>query len=158
MHSTTERFMQKAKKDYNLNIEVQEFPEGTKTAKDAAKAINCELGQIVKSIVMKADERIIVVLTSGKNRVSTSKLSKYLNISEEKIDSANPEEVKEKIGWSIGGVPPFLHEKPVQVLMDESLFEFNEVWAAAGTPKAVFRTKPDKLEELSEAEIAEVFQ
>lgn len=158
MHSTAEKFRDEASKKYGLDLEVQEFPEGTKTAEDAAEAVGCKLDQIVKSIVMKAGDELVVVLTGGGNRVSSSKLADHLDISEEKVGSADPGEVKKVTGWSIGGVPPFCHENSIEVLMDEKFLEFEEVWAAAGTPKAVFKMRPEKIQELSSAETADVFE
>jgi prolyl-tRNA editing enzyme YbaK/EbsC (Cys-tRNA(Pro) deacylase) len=158
MHRTAEKFSDRVRKGYGLELEIQEFPEGTKTAEDAANAIGCELDQIAKSIVMKAGEDIVVVLTSGGNRVESSKLADYLGTDENEVSPGDPGEVKQKTGWSIGGVPPFGHENRVKVLMDEKLADFETVWAAAGTPEAVFEMEPEKLKDLSGAEVADVFE
>lgn len=158
MHSTAERFRDRVAEEYGLTPEIEEFPEGTKTAEDAARAVGCDLGQIVKSIVMTVGGEIVVVLTSGENRVDTSKLAEYAGVPTEAVDSAGPEAVKETIGWSIGGVPPFCHDNPVTVLMDDDLNRYDEVWAAAGTPMAVFDVSPTTLKESTDAEIVDVFE
>lgn len=86
------------------------------------------------------------------------RLAEHLEIDEEEVGSASPHKVKEVTDWSIGGVPPFCHRKKIKVLMDPKLLDFDEVWAAAGTPKAVFNIKPKKPKELAEAKTAETFQ
>lgn len=156
MHETAERFSGQVEDEYDIKVEVEEFPEGTKTAQEAADAIGCELSQIVKSIVMEADDQTVVVLTSGSNRVSEEKLSEYLDA--EEVESADPGTVKNETGWSTGGVPPFCHEEDLEALIDKELFSYDRVWAAAGTHEAVFGINPEKMKNLSEAEIAEVFE
>lgn len=156
MHPTVEKFKKMAKEEVGYEPEVYEFPEGTKTAKDAAEAIGCKVAQIAKSVVMKAGEDLILVLTSGANRVSKEKLAKKVRAKKHTIRTANPKEIKETTGWSIGGIPPFCHDSPVRVLFDKTLLEFDTVWAAAGTPKAVFPISPDKLLKFSEAEVIDV--
>lgn len=156
MHPTVEKLKKLSKEKFNYDPEIYEFPEGTKTAEDAAEAIGCDVSQIAKSVVMKTGEDLVLVLTSGSNRVSQEKLSKILGMEEQSIHIANPSEVKETTGWSIGGVPPFCHESSLKIFFDETLLEFNTVWAAAGTPKAVFPISPEKLLKLSEAEVADV--
>lgn len=158
MHETAESFRQEVKKKFNTDIEIQEFPEGTKTAQDAANAIGCEISQIVKSIVMEVDGNPLILLTAGNNRVSKQKLADHLGIQKNKITSADPELVKSSTGWSIGGVPPFCHDESLDVLVDEELLKHEELWAAAGTPEAVFPISPGKLERLSGAEQADVFE
>lgn len=158
MHDTAEVFRDRTAEQYGLDVDVSEFPEGTKTAEDAARAVGCELGQIVKSIVMTVGDDVVVVLTSGENRGDSSKLAAHFGVSGERVDTADPEAVKRTTGWSVGGVPPFCHDEPVAVLMDESLHEYERVWAAAGTPSAVFDVRPDTMEELAGAETVGVFE
>ncbi|MFB6088773.1 MAG: YbaK/EbsC family protein [Candidatus Aenigmatarchaeota archaeon] len=143
---------------FGITIDLQGFPQGTKTAQDAAQAIGCELSQIAKSIAFDADDDIVVVVTSGSNKVSKTKLSKILDKDEEKIEMANPRFVKKRSGWSVGGVPPFCYKENIKVLIDEDLMEYDTIWAAGGTPNTVFTINPNKLKEYSEGEIANVIE
>jgi prolyl-tRNA editing enzyme YbaK/EbsC (Cys-tRNA(Pro) deacylase) len=134
-------------------VEVRRFPEGTKTAADAARAIGCELGQIVKSLVFMADGRPVLALTSGANRVDTGRLAGLLGAEEAR--RATPEEARAATGYAVGGTPPFGHPEPVPTFLDPSLLVYDEVWAAAGTPDSVFRTTPEELRRSSDAVVAE---
>nr|AGF93185.1 YbaK/prolyl-tRNA synthetase associated region protein [uncultured organism] len=156
MHETANEFKNQALEKYNFEVDIHEFLEGTKTAKDAAKAIGCDVAQIAKSIVMKANDNLVIVITSGKNRVSEKKLGTILNKSPEQIRTAHPEEIKRKTGWSIGGVPPFCHKNNLKVILDETLTQFEQIWTAAGTPNTVFPIKPKKLKEYSNAKKANI--
>lgn len=156
MHSTAERFAERVLDEYDLSIDPQEFPAGTKTAADAADAVDCELAQIVKSIVMVANGETVVVLTSGVNRVDETALAAALDADD--VRSATPDEVKDATGWSIGGVPPFCHNTEIETLLDETLLEHDAVWAAAGTPEAMFSLSPDTLVEIAEPKRAAVFE
>ncbi|WP_313691006.1 YbaK/EbsC family protein [Halorarum halobium] len=155
MHPTADRFTSRASDELGFDVRVEEFPEGTKTAADAAAAIDCDVGQIVKSLVFVADDDVVVVLTAGDNRVSEERLASELDSDD--VRTANPDEVKAATGWSIGGVPPFLHEERVPVYLDESLLAHDQVWAAAGTPEAVFPLKPDELERLADPTPVDAF-
>ena len=124
-------------------VEVRRFPEGTKTAPDAARAIGCEVGQIVKSLVFVTDGEPVLALTSGSNRVDPERLAATLGAS--KARRATPEEAREATGFAVGGTPPFGHPQRVRTLIDEDLLGYEEVWAAAGTPDSVFRTTPAEL-------------
>ncbi|MFW6006043.1 MAG: YbaK/EbsC family protein [Candidatus Bipolaricaulota bacterium] len=148
MHPTAEKFKDTVSEEYELDLELKEFDEGTKTAADAAEAIGCEVAQIAKSIVMKAGDELVVVITSGVNKVDEEKLADNLCMSPEDVGPANPGEVKEKLGWSIGGVPPFAHEADPRLFMDTHLESFDTIWAAAGTPNAVFPITPEELDQV----------
>ena len=148
MHPTAERFRERAREEYGFDASIEEFPEGTKTAADAAAAVGCEPSQIVKSLVFDADGDPVVVLTAGHHRVDEEALAAELDA--DSVRPANPEEVKGAVGWSIGGVPPFPHDSPVPVYLDESLTDRDTVWAAAGTPEAVFALSPRELERLAD--------
>jgi prolyl-tRNA editing enzyme YbaK/EbsC (Cys-tRNA(Pro) deacylase) len=137
-----------------LAIEVRRFPEGTKTAGDAARAIGCEVAQIVKSLVFVADGEPFLALTSGANRADTAKLATMLGAAE--VRRATPEEAREATGYAIGGTPPFGHPRPLRVLVDEDLMGFREVWAAAGTPDSVFPIAPEDLVRASRAVSADL--
>ncbi|WP_276301114.1 YbaK/EbsC family protein [Halorussus lipolyticus] len=156
MHERAAEFADRADREYDFEVEVKEFPEGTKTAEDAAEAIGCDVAQIASSIAMQAGDRLVVVVTSGANRVSEAKLAGLLGLDEDDVAMANAGEIKAALGWSIGGVPPFCHDAEVPVYLDETLTEFETVWAAAGTPEAVFPIDPEELRTLSGAEVADV--
>lgn len=156
MHPTAQEFKDTVSEELDLKIELKEFDKGTKTAKDAAEAIGCEVAQIAKSIVMKAGGELVVVITSGANKVDEEKLADNLGISPEDVRPANPDEVKEKLGWGIGGVPPFAHETDPRIFLDRSLKSFDTIWAAAGTPNAVFPITPDELNKVASPELIDL--
>lgn len=124
--------------DQGLDFQVQELPASTRTAQDAAHAVGCTLGQIVKSLVFRNAQtgEPLVVLASGPNRVDEKKLANILGGPVEMADAAH---VRETTGYSIGGVPPFGHKNQCRLVVDEDLLQYEEVWAAAGTPNAVFK-------------------
>jgi prolyl-tRNA editing enzyme YbaK/EbsC (Cys-tRNA(Pro) deacylase) len=142
----------------NRGVEVRRFPEGTKTAEDAARAIGCDLAQIVKSLVFMADDdgSPVLALTSGANRVDTDRLASIAGA--RSVRRANPEEARVATGFAVGGTPPFGHPDPIRTFLDRDLLAHDEVWAAAGTPDAVFRTDPSELERVTGAEIADFKQ
>jgi prolyl-tRNA editing enzyme YbaK/EbsC (Cys-tRNA(Pro) deacylase) len=135
--------------------QVREMPESTRTAAKAAEACGCPQGAIVKSLVFRGAEsgRGILVLTSGTNRVHEKRLGRALG---EKLERADADFVRAATGYAIGGVPPLGHATAMRVVMDRDLNAFREIWAAAGTPRAVFPTTPEELARLTGAEIAEV--
>ena len=132
-------------------VEVRRFPQGTKTAPDAARAIGCEVGQIVKSLVFLADAEPVLALTSGANRVDERRLATLTGASGAR--RANPEEARGATGFAVGGTPP-CSMNPVLTLIDESLMGFEVLWAAAGTPEAVFPLTPAELLKLSGGTVA----
>jgi prolyl-tRNA editing enzyme YbaK/EbsC (Cys-tRNA(Pro) deacylase) len=134
-------------------VEVRRFPEGTRTAEQAARAVGCELGQIVKSLVFVADGRPVLALTSGANRVDTVKLAALAGAREAR--RATPEEARAATGFAVGGTPPFGHPSRIRTFLDPDLLAYGEVWAAAGTPDAVFRTTPEELQRVTGAEVAD---
>lgn len=154
MHERAAEFAEQASREYGLDVDVHEFDEGTKTAADAADAVGCDVAQIASSIVVVTDADPVVVVTSGANRVDLDKVAVYQDASDARM--AEADEVKEATGWSIGGVPPICHENGVPVLLDDTLLSHDEVWAAAGTPTAVWPIEPERLQELSDAEAADV--
>lgn len=147
MHPRAEEFSAEARERYGFEVDVHEFPEGTKTAADAAEAIGCELAQIASSIAIATDDGLAIVVTSGAHRVDMGAVADLLDV--DSASMADPPEVKEILGWGIGGVPPFCHATEVPVLIDETLFEHPEVWAAAGTPAAVFPITADEIQDYS---------
>jgi len=134
-------------------VEVRSFPEGTKTAEDAARAIGCEVAQIVKSLVFVADGRPVLALTSGGNRVDAGRLAGLVGAREAR--RATPEEARAATGFAVGGTPPFGHPEPIRTFLDPALEAFDEVWAGAGTPGTVFRTTPQELRSTVNAEVAD---
>lgn len=135
--------------------EVREFPEGTRTAADAAAAVGCDVAQICKSLVFRlprADAGLLVV-TSGANRVDVARVAELVGEEPAKADAAF---VRERTGFAIGGVPPAGHATHLRVLIDEDLLVFGEVWAAAGTPNHVFALSPAALVALTGGEVAAV--
>ena len=148
------RRVQDAADALDLTIEVRRFPDGTKTAADAAAAIGVEVGQIVKSLVFVADEEPVLALTSGANRVDLDRLAALAGATAAR--RANPDEARAATGFAVGGTPPFGHPQRVRTFLDRDLLSFEEVWAAAGTPDAVFGTTPEELRRTSEAEVADL--
>jgi prolyl-tRNA editing enzyme YbaK/EbsC (Cys-tRNA(Pro) deacylase) len=153
MATGNERFLDEARAR-GLELEVREFPQGTRTAADAADAIGCDVAQIVKSLVFIADDVPILVLTSGANRVDEAAVRQTLGV--ESLRKANAEEVREATGYAIGGTPPFGHRRHLRVICDPDLTVHDEVWAAAGTPSTVFPMTPARLLEVTEAEVTAV--
>jgi len=134
-------------------VSVRRFPEGTRTATDAARAVGCEVGQIVKSLVFLAAGRPVVALVSGANRLDERKLGAVAGLPVAKADA---EAARAATGYAIGGVPPFGHATEVPVYMDSDLLEYDVVWAAAGRPDSVFEIAPERLRDLSNATVADV--
>ncbi|MEU7648976.1 YbaK/EbsC family protein [Streptomyces huasconensis] len=122
---------------------VRRFPEQTRTAQEAAAAIGCELSQICKSLIFAADGVPVLVLMDGASRVDVELVRRELGA--EKVTRAKADVVRETTGYAIGGVPPFGHATRTRVLADRSLLDHDEVWAAAGTPYAVFPLDPKSL-------------
>lgn len=130
--------------------------DAARTAQQAADALGIQLGQIAKSIIFrrKADDAVVLVITSGDRRVDEKKVDALVG----KTGRADAEFVKSKTGFSIGGVSPVGHAQPPVALIDRELFRFDEIWAAAGHPHGVFRLRPQDLERLTGAPVADVVQ
>lgn len=135
-----------------LDVEVVEFPDGTRTADDAAVAVGCKVDQIVKSMIFDADGEVILALTSGAHQVDTEALAEVAGV--ERCGRADPDEVRSTTGFAIGGVPPFGHDNSIRTWIDPHLLTFGEIWAAAGTPRHVFAIAPDTLVKMTAAEPA----
>jgi prolyl-tRNA editing enzyme YbaK/EbsC (Cys-tRNA(Pro) deacylase) len=129
------------------------FPEGTRTAQDAANAVGCTVAQIVKSIVLRAGEQVVLVLTSGANRVDTAKISSAIG---QPVKAADGRWVRDVTGFAIGGVAPVGHLGAPRVFIDADLMQLDPVWAAAGSPRHVFRTGATELARMTGGEIADV--
>jgi Cys-tRNA(Pro) deacylase len=141
-------------KQQGIEIEVRRYPVGTHTADDAARAIGTEVGKIVKSLVFLAAGDPVVVLVSGADRVDEAKLGAALDGAHIRRATAN--EVRERTGYVVGGVPPFGHSTTTKVVVDRGLLAHDVVWAAAGLPDAVFPITPAQLVRLSGAREADV--
>lgn len=133
-----------------FSIRVVEFAESTRTSKEAADRAGCSLGQITKSLVFKGKQthKPILVLTSGANRVDEARLSQYAG---EPIGRADADFVRSATGFAIGGVPPVGHAQPMETYMDEDLLQYDTIWAAAGTPNAIFELTPADLQKMTGA-------
>ena len=134
---------------------VKELPSSTRTAIDAANAIGCSVGQIAKSLIFKDNntDSPILIVASGTNRVSTDKVEKATGITLAKADA---EFVRERVGYAIGGVPPVAHKEQIRTLLDPDLKKYASIWAAAGTPNAVFELKAGDLQKLTGGEWIEL--
>ena len=143
-----------AARERGLELGVQEFPEGTRTARDAANAVGVALGQIVKSLVFMADGRPVVALVSGSNRLDTAKLAALTGAG--MVERADAEGARAATGYVIGGTPPFGHAQPMPVYIDRDLLRYDVVWAAAGTPHHNFPIAPDELVRCSEGVVADL--
>ena len=153
MHPNLQRVAD-AGRHAGLELEIRRFPEGTRTAADAARAIGCEVAQIVKSLVFMADDWPVVALVSGADRVDTGRLA--MAVGADTARRATGDEARSTTGFAIGGVPPFGHAAPVTVLVDPGLLAHEVVWAAAGLPDAVFAIRPDELVRVSGARLADL--
>jgi Cys-tRNA(Pro) deacylase len=129
-----------AAKERGLEISTRRFPEGTKTAADAAAAIGVTVGQIVKSLVFGVDNEIVMALVSGSNQLDEKKLA--LAAGGSKCARVDADAVREATGYPIGGVPPFGHQTQLRVFVDPDLLQYDEVWAAAGTWNDNFGAAP----------------
>ena len=152
MSGAIDRFLAAARA-LGLEPDVHRFPEGTKTAEDAARAIGCDVAQIVKSLVLTADGRPLLALTSGAHRADTSRLAELAGARE--VRRATPEEARTATGFAVGGTPPFGHPQPVKAFCDRTLLTHEVVWAAAGTPDSVFPLTPADLLRCTGAEVAD---
>lgn len=137
-----------------LEITPRRFPEGTKTAADAAAAIGVELGQIVKSLVFAVDGSVVLAYVSGSNQLDEKKLA--FAAGGAKASRVDADVVREATGYPIGGVPPFGHATPLQIFIDPDLLQYDEVWAAAGTWHDVFGIEPHKLVEASQGLVTDL--
>jgi Cys-tRNA(Pro) deacylase len=136
-----------AAKERGLDIETKRFPEGTKTAADAAAAIGVSVGQIVKSLVFGVDGEIVMALVSGSNQLDERKLAAAAGGA--KCARVDADAVRDATGYPIGGVPPFGHTTQLRVFVDPDLLQYDEVWAAAGTWNDNFAIAPNELVRVS---------
>ena len=147
--------VQEALAALGLSCQVVELPASTRTAQEAAQAIGCTVAQIVKSLVFRGSRtgKPILVLASGVNRVDEKRLGELAG---EPVGKADADFVRKQTGFAIGGVPPVGHQAPIVTYVDADLLQFEEVWAAAGTPRAVFRLKPQDLPKMSQGTLTPI--
>ena len=145
---------EKSLKQFNPDLKVIELEQTARTANDAATALGCKVGAIVKSLLFKAGENFILCLISGDKRCSLNKLKKILN--EKDVSMANPDDVKRVTGYTIGGVSPTGHLTKIKIYIDENLKNFNSIFAAAGHPNAVFEIDFEDLKGLTQGETKEI--
>jgi Cys-tRNA(Pro) deacylase len=139
IHPNVLRVMEAAR-ERGLEITTKRFPEGTKTAADAAAAIGVSVGQIVKSLVFGVDSEIVMALVSGSNQLDEKKLAAAAGGA--KCARVDADAVRDATGYPIGGVPPFGHQTQLRVFVDPDLLQYDEVWAAAGTWNDNFGAAP----------------
>lgn len=138
-----------------FSCQVTEMPQTTRTAVEAATAIGCTVAQIAKSLVFKTKQtgKPVLVIASGSNRVKEKKIETVLG---ERLDKADADFVREHTGFAIGGVPPVGHTSSFDIFIDEDLLRYQEIWAAAGTPFAVFRLTPEDLVKMTGGRVISV--
>ena len=145
---------EKCLKEFDENLSVVELEYSAKTALDAANSLNCEIGAIVKSLLIKIENDFLLCLVSGDKRCSLNKLKK---ISEKKnVRMASAEEVKSQTGYTIGGVSPIGHINNIPILVDNSLSRFNDIFAAAGHPNAIFKINYEKLIQITNGDVKDI--
>jgi len=135
VHPTAARFQERLH-ERGLDVSVVMLPDSARTAPEAAVAVGCDVGQIVKSLVFMRDDEPVIVLCAGDRRVAAKRLG---------LRAANADEARAATGFAIGGIPPLGHDRKLETLIDESLRRFVTVWSAAGTPHAVFEADTDAL-------------
>ena len=149
--SANERFSAAATR-LGLKPDIVQFPEDTRTAAQAAAALKCELGQIIKSLVFKCEEQPVLALTAGDRQVDTEKLGALCGGT---IGKADAKIVREATGFAIGGVPPFGHASQLSCWIDQNIYRYEMAWGAAGTPDTVFAMQTADLVRLSGGQRAE---
>jgi prolyl-tRNA editing enzyme YbaK/EbsC (Cys-tRNA(Pro) deacylase) len=153
MHPNMARVTEAARRA-GRQIEPRRFPEGTRTAVDAARAVGCDVAQIVKSLVFMAGDEPVLALMSGTNRADTAKLAAAIGAAG--LRRADASEVRAATGFAIGGVPPFGHARSIRIVVDRDLMAFAVVWAAAGLPDAAFPIEPAALVTVSGGTVADL--
>jgi len=153
--SSSAQKVQDALQNLGFNLLVIEHAESTRTAQEAADRVGVTLGQIVKSLIFRGKNsgKPILVLTSGANRVNEKRIKGY---SEEKIERADANYVRDVTGYAIGGVPPIAHAHKMETYLDEDLLQYDLIWAAAGTPRAVFELTPADLQKMTGGKVVGV--
>ena len=147
---------EKALKEFDETLSVTELENTARTALDAAKSLNCEVGAIVKSLLFKNGENYFLCLVSGDKRCSLNKLKKFFNSKD--LSMASPNDVKEQTGYTIGGVSPIGHTNSLQILIDSSLNRFEDLFAAAGHPNCIFKINFEDLKKITNGTIEDIIE
>ena len=147
---------EKALKEFDETLSVTELENTARTAVDAAKSLNCEVGAIVKSLLFKNGDNFFLCLVSGDKRCSLNKLKKFFNSKD--LSMASPDDVKEQTGYTIGGVSPIGHTNFLQILVDSSLNRFKDLFAAAGHPNCIFKINFDDLIKITNGSIEDIIE
>jgi prolyl-tRNA editing enzyme YbaK/EbsC (Cys-tRNA(Pro) deacylase) len=147
--------VQDALRTFGLSLQVIELPASTRTAQEAANAVGCQVGQIVKSLIFQGKQsgKPYLILVSGANRADEARLSALIG---EPIGKADADFARNQTGFAIGGIPPVGHREPIETFIDQELLEHDELWAAAGTPNAVFKLLPGDLARITQGNIANI--
>ena len=143
-------------KDFDQSLKVITLENSARTAQDAAIALDCNVGAIVKSLLLKTEHRFILCLVAGDKRCSLKKLKKIKN--EKDISMASPEEVKTHTGYTIGGVSPIGHLEKIEIIIDNSLERFNELFAAAGHPNCVFKINFKNIQKITNGKVKDIIE
>ena len=143
-------------KDFDKSLEVIVLDNSARTAQDAAKALGCNVGAIVKSLLFKTVDDFILCLVAGDKRCSLNKLKKIKN--EKDISMAIPEEVKTQTGYTIGGVSPIGHLEKIEIIIDNSLERFNELFAAAGHPNCIFKINFKDIQKITNGKVEDIIE
>ena len=147
---------EKALKEFDETLSVTELENTARTAVDAAKSLNCEVGAIVKSLLFKNGDNYFLCLVSGDKRCSLNKLKKFFNSKD--LSMASPNDVKEQTGYTIGGVSPIGHTNSLQILVDSSLNRFKDLFAAAGHPNCIFKINFDDLIKITNGSTEDIIE
>tara|TARA_B100001094_G_C17931893_1_gene671158 strand:- start:326 stop:805 length:480 start_codon:yes stop_codon:yes gene_type:complete len=145
---------EKSLKDFDQSLEVIVLDKSARTAQDAATALDCNVGAIVKSLLFKTNDSFILCLVAGDKRASLNKIKKIIN--KKDVSMANPEDVKSQTGYTIGGVSPIGHLKQIEIIIDNSLERFNELFAAAGHPNCVFKINFTNIQKITNGKVENI--
>ena len=143
-------------KNFNQSLEVIVLENSARTAQDAATALVCDVGAIVKSLLFRTENTFILCLVAGDKRCSLNKLKKIKD--KKDISMASPEEVKTQTGYTIGGVSPVGHLEEIEIIIDNSLERFNELFAAAGHPNCVFKTNYNDIQKITNGKVEDIIE
>ena len=144
----------KVLKDFDSTLEVQALNSSARTALDAATSLKCEVGAIVKSLLLRTKSSFLLCLVAGDKKCSLNKLKKILN--QKDVSMANADQVKEVTGFTIGGVSPVGHLKDVKIYIDNSLSRFNNIYAAAGHPHCIFKIDFEKIQKITNGSVMDI--
>jgi Cys-tRNA(Pro) deacylase len=143
-------------KDFNQSLKVIILESSARTAQDAAKALDCDVGAIVKSLLFKIEDSFVLCLIAGDKRCSLNKLKKMNNLKD--ISMASPDEVKTQTGYTIGGVSPVGHLNKIDIYIDKSLERFNSLFAAAGHPNCVFKINFENIKKITNGKVEDIIE